>query len=233
MADEEKDETPKDELPLLKELEKRARDAEKRAKELEATDKKRSADAAAAAESAKLRDLDEAKGQIEQMRKREADALALLSEFEGRERARVDTMLATLGDESRARLEKYAQKLSLADYAGLVAEEATRLGAAGAAGASEGDGYAPPPASPGGRRQTTAKALHPKTEEILDMLGVNPTVGRELVNCERDPGDKWRARFVYPAKALVAALKERVTHPVRMNAENLAAVVKAGKVTSR
>ena len=163
--DQTKTEATTDDTAALKDVEKRAKEAEKRVRDLEAADKKRAADDAARAEAAKVRDLDEAKAQMALLAKREAEALARVQEYEAREQARVDAMLEQLGPDAKERLEKYRPKLALADYASLVADEASR------AMPMREDAPTPtaatmPFASPG-TRVTQGHQLHPKTEEKM------------------------------------------------------------------
>jgi hypothetical protein len=214
----------------LKDAEKRARDAEKRAKDLEAAAKKREADENAAKEAAKIKDLDDAKAKIEALQKREAEALKKAEELEARARQRVEKMAEGLPEDAQARVAKFKDKLSLADWSEMVEDEVARGGGSSIGADDTGDDF-PQPANPGGRRNPKdMNQLHPKTEEILDNLGQDLRVARELVTKVRDPGDKWKARHVYPVKGLVNTLKERVMQPTRMNEENLKAVIARGKL---
>jgi hypothetical protein len=142
-----------------------------------------------------------------------------LAAYEAKERARVESKLALLPEESRERVKKLGDKLELADWADFVDAEVSR---------ANNDDAMPPMFTPGARRgrgDDGIRQLHPKSEEILDQLGVDTGAGRAASVVKEGNSGK----FFVPPTSLVRILKSRITQPTRMNAENLEKVLKSGK----
>ena len=149
-----------------------------------------------------------AKGDQERMlaeQKAELDAKkAALEVFEKSTQDRAERLLDKLSDESKAKVEKYKDKLSLSDWATMVEEEVEAMDGAGGKTVDEGTRIPGGTPSAGGKRRTGGRELLPKTETILEQLGVNPEHGRQLRATEKTGGN---VHFSTTIAAMIAGMK--------------------------
>ena len=198
--------------------EKRAADAEKRAKDLESAENKRKDAEAAAKREAELKTIEDHRKARQDAEAREKDAIKKAEALENAVRDRIETRYQRLPKESRDRIETFRDALPIEKWEALVDLEASSTGV--------GIDGSPPAATRGAGRRNHARDagtrdLHPKTEEILGMLGVSSDAAKKLLEAETEvEGGIKRGRFVYPAKKLARQLKERAIMPNLLSEEN-------------
>ena len=149
-----------------------------------------------------------AKGDQERMlaeQKAELDAKkAALEVFEKSTKDRADRLLDKLSDEAKAKVERYKDKLSLADWSTMIEEEVEAM--AGTSGKVDDEGTRIPGGTPssGGRGGASGREMLPKTISILEQLGVNPEHGRQLRSTEKSGGN---VHFSTTIATMIAGMK--------------------------
>lgn len=192
--------------------EKRAAAAEKRAAELEAKERKRVEDEESRKREAAIKTTDDAKAAAADAERRAKEATKRAEAAEKRIRERIDKRFETLESSTRERIAKYRDRLSIEDWETMVEEEAERMAPGG--GDDDNPIAGAPPAQPAGagRRNHArdGRELHPKSQEILDTLGIDTEPARKaiVVDTERE-GGVVRGRFVYPQTKLRKMIRER------------------------
>ena len=230
MPDTERDDDKQPKLPgvddsVVKAAEKRAKEAEERAAKLESEERKRQDALTKAKRDAEVKSLDDAKRALEEAERRAAEAEQRAKEAEDRIRKRIDARFEQLPAEHRERLSSFREAMPLDKWEALVDMELERTPATGDSTGETGTSAGIPPASPAGvgRRvhKREGRELHPKTVEILDALGQDPSLSQRVLQVETEKeGGVIRGRFIYPQGLLKKHLRERALAPTLMTEEN-------------
>lgn len=130
---------------------------------------------------------------------------AQLKAFEKSTKERADKLLLKLPDDRKAKVEKWKDKLSLADWTSMIEDE---MSTPEDKGDDDDDRPRVPGGTPsggGGGKGNGVRELNPKSADILDQLGINTQHGQQALAKPKGGGN---VHFVATIKHMIQGMRD-------------------------